>query len=188
MRPRARSTRPCTRPSALARSSSRRDDSSAVVGGRLGVQLFERLVQLLLLIAADGQVLHRGAATGGQVGLLGAGQVPPHGQQLGRHAVVRPRRRGLPLQGPDLAPHLADQVAEALEVLGRGSQAALGPLPAAAVLQDARRLLDDGPPVLGPGVEHGVELALADDHVLLAADARVARAALGCRATGTARR
>ena len=30
------------------------------------------------------------------------------------------------------------------------------------------------PPVLRAGVEHGVDLALADDHVLLAADARVA--------------
>ena len=33
--------------------------------------------------------------------------------------------------------------------------------------------LDDRPAILGAGVEHGVELALADDHVLLAADARV---------------
>ena len=44
------------------------------------------------------------------------------------------------------------------------------------------------PPVLGPGVEHGVDLALADDHVLLAADAGVATAAPGCRAAGRARR
>ena len=29
------------------------------------------------------------------------------------------------------------------------------------------------PALLGPGVEHGVDLALADDHVLLAADAAV---------------
>ena len=41
--------------------------------------------------------------------------------------------------------------------------------------EHAGRLLDDGPPVLGTGVEHGVELALADDHVLLAAHARVAQ-------------
>ena len=41
------------------------------------------------------------------------------------------------------------------------------------MLQHARRLLDDRPAVLGPGVQHGVQLALADDHVLLAAHARV---------------
>ena len=84
------------------------------------------------------------------------------------------RRRGLALEGPDLAPDLSDQVAESLEVLRRRRQPALGPLPAAAVLEHAGGLLDDGAAVLGPGVEDGVELALADDHVLLAAHARVA--------------
>ena len=34
-------------------------------------------------------------------------------------------------------------------------------------------LLDDRPAILGPRVQHRVELALPDDHVLLAADARV---------------
>ncbi len=57
-----------------------------------------------------------------------------------------------------------------------------------AVLQHAGGLLDDRAPLLGPGVEHGVDLALADDHVLLATDAGVGRAAPGCRAAGTARR
>ena len=87
--------------------------------------------------------------------------------------VVRPGGGGLALEGPDLAPHLAHQVAQPLQVLGRARQPALGPLAAAAVLEHAGRLLDDGPAVLGPGVEHGVQLALADDHVLLAPDPRV---------------
>ena len=142
-------------------------------GGGLGVESLERLVQLAFLFLAHGQVLGRGAAPGGQLGQLGAGQVAPHGQQLGGHGVVRAGGCGLALQRADLAAHLADQVAQALEVLGRGGQAALGPLPAAAVLEHPGRLLDDGPAVLGPGVEHGVELALADDHVLLAAHAGV---------------
>ena len=34
--------------------------------------------------------------------------------------------------------------------------------------------LDHRPPVLGPGVQHAVDLALADDDVLLPTDARVA--------------
>ena len=68
---------------------------------------------------------------------------------------------GLALERPELAAHLAEQVLEAGEVaLGR-RQPALGLLLAAAELQDAGRLLDDQPPVLGPGVEHGVDLALA---------------------------
>ena len=79
------------------------------------------------------------------------------------------RRSGLALEGPDLAPDLAHQVPESLEVLRCRRQPALGPLPAAAVLEHAGGLLNDGPAVLGPGVEDGVELALPDDHVLLAA-------------------
>ena len=54
-----------------------------------------------------------------------------------------------------------------------GLQPALGLLLALAELEDAGRLLDDRPPVLGPGVEDGVDLPLADDDVLLAADAGV---------------
>ena len=44
---------------------------------------------------------------------------------------------------------------------------------ALAVLEDAGGLLDEGPAVLGAGVQDGVELALADDDVHLAADAGV---------------
>ena len=54
-----------------------------------------------------------------------------------------------------------------------GRQAALGLLLAAPELQHAGRLFDDQPPLLGTGVEDGVDLALADDHVLLAADTGV---------------
>ena len=171
--PRARSTRPCTRPSARARSSSRCEESSAEVRGGLGVEHLEGGVELALLLVADGQALGGGAAAARQLGQLGAGQVAPDGQQLGGHAVVGAGGGGLALQRADLAPHLAHQVAQALEVLGRAGQPALGPLAATSVLEDAGRLLDDGPAVLGPGVEHGVQLALADDHVLLAPDAGV---------------
>ncbi len=145
-------------------------------------------MQLLFLVPAHGQVLRRRQATGAQVGLLGAGEIPAQRQQLRRHGVVRARRGRLPLQRPDLAPHLAYEVAQALQVLGRPGQPALGPLAAAPVLEHPGRLLNDGPAVLGTGVEHGVQLALADDHVLLAAHTRVARAALGCRAAGRAPR
>ena len=173
-RPRARSTSPCTRPGRVGQVLFAARRQLGRGGSRLGVELLERLVQLSLLLAAHRQVLGRGEAAGREVGLLGAGEVPPHHQQLARHPVVRARRCGLALEGPDLAAHLAHQVAQALEVLRRGGQPPLGPLPAAPVLEHAGGLLDDGPAVLGSGVEHRVQLALADDHVLLAADARVA--------------
>ena len=88
---------------------------------------------------------------------------------------VTARRGGLTLERAHLAAHLAYQVAEPLEVLlGRG-ESPLGAFLAAAVLQDAGRLFNDGATVLGIGRQDGVELALADDHVLLATDARVAQ-------------
>ena len=37
-----------------------------------------------------------------------------------------------------------------------------------AVLEDTGRLLDDGPVVLGAGIENRCNLALVDDHVLMA--------------------
>ncbi len=43
------------------------------------------------------------------------------------------------------------------------------------MLQDARGLLDEPAPLLGAGVQHGVELPLPDDHVHLAPEAGVAQ-------------
>ncbi len=71
--------------------------------------------------------------------------------------------------------------------LGR-VEAALGLLLAAAVLQDAGGLLDDQPAVLGPGVEHGVDLALAARSRAAGGRRRCRTAAPGCRGAGTARR
>ena len=119
---------------------------------------------------------------------LEAGHVDPEVGQLLDQRAVAAGRVGLALEGPELAAHLAEQVLEPGEVALGGRQAALGLLLAAAVLQDAGRLLDDEPPLLGPGVEHGVDLALRDDHVLLAADAACRTGAPGCRAAGTGRR
>ena len=93
--------------------------------------------------------------------------------QLVDEAVVPARRVGLAFERTQLAAHLAQQVGEAQQVaLGR-LEPALRLLAPLAELQDAGRFLDDRPAILGPRVEHRVELALADDHVLLAADAGV---------------
>ena len=106
------------------------------------------------------------------------GQLPPRKVQaergqLGDQVAVPTGGVGLALQRAQLAAHLAEQVGEPEQVaLGR-VQPTLGLLLPLAELEDAGRLLDDQPPVLGAGVENGVELALADDHVLLTPDAGV---------------
>ena len=112
----------------------------------------------------------------------------PQRAELGDEITVATRRVGLTLEGLQLAAHLTQQVLQAEQArLGR-LEPALGLLLAAAVLEHAGGLFDDRPAVLGPGVEHRVDLALRDDHVLLATDAGVGQAALARRAVGTARR
>ncbi len=82
-------------------------------------------------------------------------------------------RLGLALQRAQLAANLAQQVLQAQQVGLGGIEPALGLLFALAVLEDAGRLLDDAATVFRARIEHGIDLALADDHVLLAADAGV---------------
>ena len=98
---------------------------------------------------------------GGEGGQLPAGEVQAQGPQLGGQGVVAAGGVGLALQGLELAADLPVQVGQADEVGLGGLQPALGLLLAPAELQDAGRLLDDEPAVLGPGVEDGVEVALA---------------------------
>ena len=102
-----------------------------------------------------------------------APQEDPQRVQLGHQVAVAAGGLGLALQGPQLAPDLPQQVGEAEQVGLRPLQPPLRLLLAAAVLEDARRLLHDEPAVLGPGVEDGVEVALGHDDVLLAAHAGV---------------
>ena len=106
-------------------------------------------------------------------GDLPAGQVQLQRRQLGGHLAVAAGGVGLALEGTQLAPHLTQEVLQAQQVGFSGGQPALGLLLAAPVLQDAGRLLDHRPTVLRPGLEHRVELALGDDHVLRAAHAAV---------------
>ena len=109
----------------------------------------------------------------GQRGMLLAVEEASHRAQLGGELRVRAGRGCLALERTHLTPHLAHKVSEALEVLLGGSEATLGALLASTVLEHARRLLDDAASLLGSRVEHLIELTLADDHVLLSADARV---------------
>ena len=128
------------------------------------------LVLLAQVPLLDGQALQPPL----QAGDLPAGDVDPQRGQLGDHLAVAAGGLGLALQRAQLAADLAQQVLDPQQVGLGGVEPALGLLLALAELEDAGRLLDDGPPVLRAGVEDGVDLALADDHVLLAADAGVA--------------
>ena len=73
--------------------------------------------------------------------------------QLLHDRAVALRGLGLPLQRPELAPDLAQQVAEAQQVALGGGESPLGALLALAELQDAGGLLDDRASLLGRRVE-----------------------------------
>ena len=79
----------------------------------------------------------------------------------------------LPFERTQLSTDLTEQVLDPQQVGFGRVETAFGLLLALAELEDAGRLLDDRPPLLGPSVQHCVDLALADDHVLLTADAGV---------------
>ncbi|CAB4827572.1 unannotated protein [freshwater metagenome] len=80
----------------------------------------------------------------------------------------------LALERAQLPPDLAQEVLYPQEVALRRVEAALGLFLATAELQDPCRFLDDRPTLLRAGVQHGVDLALTHDDVLLATDAGVA--------------
>ncbi len=122
-----------------------------------------------VLVAGVVQALEPGLAPGDLV----AGEVEADRAQLRFDAAVPAGGVGLLLEGPELAADLADEVVEAEEVALGGLEPSLGPLPALAELEHAGGFLDDGPTIAGLGGQHLVELTLADDDVLLAADARV---------------
>ena len=82
---------------------------------------------------------------------------------------------GLTGQRPQLTAQLSGQVGQAGEVGGHGVELAQGPLPAAAVLEDAGGFFDEAAPVIGGGAQDGVEPALTDDDVHLSPQARIAQ-------------
>src|SRR3954469_7482039 len=93
--------------------------------------------------------------------------------ELGDEIAVTTGGVRLALERTELAADLTEKVLDAREVSLRRGQPALGLLLATAELEDARGLFDDEPPILWAGVEHGVDLALAHDDVLLPADTGV---------------
>src|SRR3954452_5154049 len=97
----------------------------------------------------------------------------PDRAQLVDDAVVPAGGVGLLLQRTEPAAHLAEQVVQPQEVALRRLESPFGLLAPFAVLEDAGGLLDDRATVLRARVQDRVELALADDDVLLPADPAV---------------
>ena len=140
----------------------------------------------LLAACLSQQVLQFGpAGQGGRLVRLaalkcrrGTGEVVGQQPQPGV-AQVRLDRRGpagdrcLPAQRAETAAQFAGEVHQPGQVDLHGLQLAEGLLLAPPVLEYPRGLLDERTARLGPGVQHLVELALADDHVHFPAQARV---------------
>ena len=110
----------------------------------------------------------------GAQGVQVVGEQPEPGvAQVGLDAGGPAGHLGLPAQRLELAAQLGGEVVEPVEVGLHRVELADRLLFALAVLEDAGRLLDERAAVLGLGVQHRVEPALADDDVHLAADAGV---------------
>ncbi len=140
----------------------------------VGVESSERRLERGLGVGQFGPGFDTGRRPGRQGSQLPPCEVEPEGAEFFDQRSVTAGGVGLAFEGTKLAADLAEEVLEAEEVgLGR-LETTLGLLPPLAVFEDAGGLLDDAAAILGPGVEHGVDLALADDHVLLAADPAVA--------------
>ena len=186
---------PATRSRSVSARTSHSPRSSSTDGGERVLGLDHRVVevaqpgaQLRSRASSSARPVAQALDAGLQARDLVTGEVQPDGAQLVDDGAVALGGLGLALQRGELAPDLAQEVVEPQEVaLGR-VEAALGPLLALPVLQDAGRLLDDRAAIVGPGVQDRVELALADDDVLLTADDRCRRGAPGCRGAGRARR
>ena len=136
--------------------------------------LFELILQHLPLAVAlvlAATVLLEGSAEAddlvGEQACAGVAHHRRDGRRLARHL-------GLPPERLQLAADLAGEIGEPSEVGLHGVELAERLLLAPSVLQDACGLLDEAAAVVGARVQHGVELALADDHVHLAAQPRVA--------------
>ena len=94
-------------------------------------------------------------------------------RELDDDLLVAASRLGLTLERAQLTADFAQEVLQPEQVGLGGVEAAFGLLLASAVLQHAGRFFDDAAPFFRSGVEHGIDLALADDHVLLAPDTGV---------------
>ncbi len=123
--------------------------------------------------AQRGLVGHLGLERRGERDQVVGEDPQPRVAQVGLDHRGPPGHLGLPAQRLELAAQLDGEVLDPGEVGLHRVQLAERLLLALAVLEDAGGLLDEPAALLGAGREHRVELALADDDVHLATDARV---------------
>ena len=114
------------------------------------------------------------------------GQPQPRIAQVGLDGLGPAGHFGLPAERFELTAQLGGQVGEPVQVGRHRVELADRLFLALAVLEHARRLLDEGATVLGARFQDLGELALPDDHVHLTADARVAQQFLHVHQTATA--
>src|SRR5687768_16605199 len=95
------------------------------------------------------------------------------GGQLDARLRTRLLLLGLCVEASRLGTQLVEQVPDALEVRGRLEQVGLGLAPAALVLADARRLLEQRAALLRPEGERLVDHALPDEEERVVGDVRV---------------
>ena len=110
---------------------------------------------------------------GQQLGQVVREEPQPGVTRLGLDDGRPPRRLGLATQGSQLAADLAAQIGDPGQVGLHRLQLAQRLFLALAVLEDARGLFDEAPPLLGRRAQDGVQLALANNDVHLAPDAGV---------------
>ena len=114
------------------------------------------------------------------------GQPQPRVAQVGLDGLGAARHLGLPAERLELAAQFGGEVGQPGEVGRHRVELADRLFLALAVLEHARGLFDERPPVLGAGLQDLGELALPDDDVHLAADAGVAQQFLHIHQTATA--
>ena len=119
-------------------------------------------------------VAHQRRETGAKCCDLATGEKPLQRRELGDEIAVPSRCLRLTFEGTELATHFAQQVLHAQQAGLGGVEASLALLLSPTELEHACCFFDDRPAILGTGVQHGVDLALAHDHVLLATDSGVA--------------
>ncbi len=142
--------------------------------GQLGPRLRERRLDLVAALAQPLLVAVVGGERAAQGHDVVGEQAQPRVALVGLHLRRPAGRLGLAAERLELAAKLGGEVGEPGEVALHRLELAQGLLLALLVLEDAGSLLDEGPAVLRSRRQHGVELALPDDDVQLAADPAVA--------------
>ncbi len=161
----------CGRGIALQRPTGR--PGGLFVAPERGRQL-GKLLRHRIQPSTELRLLRRGyLQSGADRAQLPATEVQPEGLHLGLEAVVALVRVGLAAQRSHPAALLTEDVLEAGDVQLGLFQPPLRSIAPQPMLDDTSRLLDHGTMLLGAGVEDLPDATLADDHVLVTADAAV---------------